>query len=786
MQLFVIYSTLIFCIIHTEIAYCQTHNADPVWFNTFPDSIRVQNVLDILTQFTIRHDQNLTDYIVGDSVWFDVSTLSRDSLTSLILSAFIHTESDPEYLQAEYDSLAPLGLYPIFNAENILISPAGSGSVVNQVGSALDVIFDLTYSTHAQPVQCSMRIEKQSNTLTLPNYDYKICTMSSGIFEAMQAYAHVYKVYQYGRTSAIQSHYNEQNEMFDWSFRDDEPKLCNEDLIENYHVSSKSLVSVPISIGNDTYENINASVTTSRINRRVLGRIDDFHPMYSNGDFILLICDDWWNRLVVANLTTQSIKTCPHRENDESSGFVFKTIGSSTFRNDGLIASYDIGLDTLYFFDLDDNEQTGLSLNHLSAPVPDTMSIFGKLSFDPGYGSYGARIFTPVLHRNPFEERLSSFDITDPDWSTPLDEFRGYIKQCSDGSTEEKVFINLHAVDAATANGTKLAKVGIVNNFATFFTCNPFRDNQTSSFLKPARLTRFALGSQVTIPSIIDVNRTGDGAYLLTDDFRGMVHVMDYFTGEYLCSLIDPDTNVPFRDGIRGLKNASHRDDTEYKFNDLYLAERWTDTTGFRRFYPGADAVNIVRSERTESWPFQSRPPSTIVWTSTMPCYYSIRPSSSQHGAEKSRPSGRYRDVVYNAKGDTIIITLSPFRNAYYGHYQQPPYEIHIVPDGTVIKKEQPRNTFIPAPMSSVLFPNYPNPFNLSTNIDFLVQSGRHVRLSIFDVLGREISVLHEGFLLPGMYHVRFHAPTSVHGGMLICRLTVADGSQTQKMMFTK
>jgi hypothetical protein len=40
------------------------------------------------------------------------------------------------------------------------------------------------------------------------------------------------------------------------------------------------------------------------------------------------------------------------------------------------------------------------------------------------------------------------------------------------------------------------------------------------------------------------------------------------------------------------------------------------------------------------------------------------------------------------------------------------------------------------------LLPNFPNPFNPTTNIPFEIQSERNVKLTVYDMLGREIATL--------------------------------------------
>ncbi len=87
-----------------------------------------------------------------------------------------------------------------------------------------------------------------------------------------------------------------------------------------------------------------------------------------------------------------------------------------------------------------------------------------------------------------------------------------------------------------------------------------------------------------------------------------------------------------------------------------------------------------------------------------------------------------------------------------------------------------------PLPTSFRLEQNYPNPFNGETVIRYAVGpptaggGGRsHVRLRVYDMLGREVATLVDGPLAPGAYQARF-APGQFATGVYVYRLNV-DGA---------
>jgi hypothetical protein len=96
-------------------------------------------------------------------------------------------------------------------------------------------------------------------------------------------------------------------------------------------------------------------------------------------------------------------------------------------------------------------------------------------------------------------------------------------------------------------------------------------------------------------------------------------------------------------------------------------------------------------------------------------------------------------------------------------------------------------NEGVTGPHDSALMPNYPNPFNPSTKIDFAVSGPGYswVRLAVFDMLGREVAVLVNERKGPGSYEVRFDA-VGLPTGMYIYRLTSGSFVQSRKMLLVR
>lgn len=77
-------------------------------------------------------------------------------------------------------------------------------------------------------------------------------------------------------------------------------------------------------------------------------------------------------------------------------------------------------------------------------------------------------------------------------------------------------------------------------------------------------------------------------------------------------------------------------------------------------------------------------------------------------------------------------------------------------------------------PETPVLRPNFPNPFNPSTTVSFTLPRRQTVRLSVVDVLGREVAVLADGERNSGRHDVRFDA-RGLASGVYVVRLETPD-----------
>lgn len=88
-------------------------------------------------------------------------------------------------------------------------------------------------------------------------------------------------------------------------------------------------------------------------------------------------------------------------------------------------------------------------------------------------------------------------------------------------------------------------------------------------------------------------------------------------------------------------------------------------------------------------------------------------------------------------------------------------------------------------PETFALNQNYPNPFNPDTRITFELPAASHVRVTVYDILGRPVAVLADEQHLPGLHAVRFDAG-GLASGTYIYEVVAGDFTARRTMMLLK
>ena len=150
-------------------------------------------------------------------------------------------------------------------------------------------------------------------------------------------------------------------------------------------------------------------------------------------------------------------------------------------------------------------------------------------------------------------------------------------------------------------------------------------------------------------------------------------------------------------------------------------------------------------------------------------------------------PSGNYLyswTVVDETVIDAVFVVSATDHFGFNGSVTSEPFTIQG--SGTSVDPE--------IPLVNLLEPNYPNPFNPSTTLQFSLREAAHIELSVYDLHGREVANIAGGEWAPGFHSATWNGiddkGQSVASGVYFARLSIQGKSNSeiivQRMMLLK
>ena len=144
--------------------------------------------------------------------------------------------------------------------------------------------------------------------------------------------------------------------------------------------------------------------------------------------------------------------------------------------------------------------------------------------------------------------------------------------------------------------------------------------------------------------------------------------------------------------------------------------------------------------------------------------------------------SGRPRLLNYGGRGGHIIAAYDHIAAISNGN------SIHMYDLRYVLTDYTPVDDVLPTDF--YLSQNYPNPFNPSTTIEYTLPTRGRVNLSIYNILGQQVTTLVDEEKSAGQYSVEWHGRTSdgrqAASGIYLYRLIIDDYSESKKMILLK
>ena len=133
--------------------------------------------------------------------------------------------------------------------------------------------------------------------------------------------------------------------------------------------------------------------------------------------------------------------------------------------------------------------------------------------------------------------------------------------------------------------------------------------------------------------------------------------------------------------------------------------------------------------------------------------------------------NGGATTITAMLKDDTLAAILSDEGPIAIPRYGDPPTGVDLEYD--------------PLPQGSMIFQNFPNPFNPSTEIRYRLAHASFVTVKVYDNLGREAAVLVSESKDRGSYELRFDA-SGLASGIYFVRLTAGEFVQMRKMVLVQ
>ena len=171
----------------------------------------------------------------------------------------------------------------------------------------------------------------------------------------------------------------------------------------------------------------------------------------------------------------------------------------------------------------------------------------------------------------------------------------------------------------------------------------------------------------------------------------------------------------------------------------------------------------------------------------------------SRNGNTNLSPNDKgWKDTVLINGGETVrvLVKFTDYKGMYLFHCHNLEHEDDgMMVNFTVIDPIGIKQIGTEVPTEFKLHQNYPNPFNPSTKIKFNIplwrgvdaegSRGVLVKLTILNILGKEVASLYEGNLPPGIYEVEWSAE-NLSSGIYFAKITTENFIDTIKMVLTK
>ncbi len=202
------------------------------------------------------------------------------------------------------------------------------------------------------------------------------------------------------------------------------------------------------------------------------------------------------------------------------------------------------------------------------------------------------------------------------------------------------------------------------------------------------------------------------------------------------------------------------------------------------RFFgcPGGDPTSVSIYEIVQDWNESSWPPDQHISHGTTIRKSYVFSANGWHNIDITTLVQAWQDSSINNYGLVIeALSNNKFTKCYTKEVSNQSLRPYLEVDYNTVgiieqKRGQIAESFLEA---------YPNPFNLSTQINFRIISREYVTLSVYNILGQKAAELQKRFLTAGNYSVTFDA-SNLPSGVYFVLLHAGERITTKKIMLIK
>ena len=366
---------------------------------------------------------------------------------------------------------------------------------------------------------------------------------------------------------------------------------------------------------------------------------------------------------------------------------------------------------------------------------------------------------------------------------------------------------SIHVSEPALPGGT--IPLGVeVHQLVYMFDCIPLRDMYFMKY-------RFINKSSLTWDSVYISNINDIDLGSANDDVQGCDTSRDL---SYLYNFNNNDADYGINPPAIGncflqtpLKLTGNNNDTVILPYDTLTGYKMTGMSGFNVFMTGGNectgdpdvayiAYNFMRGKDGCG--------NTIInWVTNSPTTYRFPGNACLRSGWYDSISEDKRSISNMGpftmqSGDTQIVVFNYMITRDGGNNFQNVCALQSLSDSALKYYYNDFKTCVPIgiepisteiPQRYELLQNYPNPFNPMTKLKFSIpllrgvasEAGRGVLLKVYDVLGKEIAVLLNENLKPGIYEIEWDA-SSIPSGVYFYSLITNEFTQTKKMVVLK